>query len=44
MSYLGPEHVLERFSEFALSEIRPAIDNGFLDTRVQTQFVIGRER
>lgn len=34
MPYLEPEHVLERFSEFALDEIRPAIDDEFLQGQV----------
>jgi hypothetical protein len=32
--YLNPEDTLERFSEFALDEIRPAIDDDFLQGQV----------
>lgn len=34
MPYLNPEHTLERFSEFALDEIRPAVDDDFLQGQV----------
>lgn len=34
MLYLEPEHVLGRFSEFVLSEVRPAIDDEFLKGQV----------
>lgn len=34
MPYLNPAHVLEQFSEFALEEIRPAIDDDFLEGQV----------
>jgi hypothetical protein len=32
--YLEPEHVLKRFSTFALSAVRPAIDDEFLQGQV----------
>lgn len=34
MPYLEPEHVLKRFSKFALAEVRPAIDDEFLQGQV----------